>query len=150
MDLAALVPAGATASSSLVVTPELTVAHWAEGMPPVFGTPFLVYLMEVAAADAMKPFLPEGWASVGVRVNVSHLAATPLGMTVTATAKVVSATEQTATFEVVAYDGVEKVEEGTHVRGAIDLARFERRWRAKAEAAGQTRPGATSPPGGGA
>ncbi|MBK6405185.1 MAG: hypothetical protein IPF66_09150 [Holophagales bacterium] len=57
--------------------------------------------------------------------------------TVTATA----ATERTATFEVVAHDGVEKVGEGTHVRGAVDLAKFEKRWKAKAEAAGETRPG---------
>ena len=141
MDLAALVPPGATASRSLVVTEDLTVGHWAEGMPPVFGTPFLIYLMEVAAADVLKPYLPEGWATVGAQVNVSHLAATPLGMTVTATAKLVSATARTATFEVVAHDGVEKVGEGTHVRGAVDLAKFERRWKAKARAAGETRPG---------
>jgi len=141
MDLAALVPAGSTASRSLVVTPELTVAHWAEGMPPVFGTPFLIYLMEVAASAVLEPHLPEGWATVGAHVNVSHLAATPLGMTVTATARLVSATERTATFEVVAHDGVEKIGEGTHVRGAVELARFEKRWKAKAEAAGGTRPG---------
>ena len=97
--------------------------------------------MEVAAADVLKPYLPEGWATVGAQVSVSHLAATPLGMTVTATAKLVSATERTATFEVVAHDGVEKVGEGTHVRGAVDLAKFEKRWKAKAEAAGETRPG---------
>lgn len=141
MNLAAIALPGATASRSLVVTEDLTVGHWAEGMPPVFGTPFLIYLMEVAAADVLKPYLPEGWATVGAQVNVSHLAATPLGMTVTATAKLVSATERTATFEVVAHDGVEKVGEGTHVRGAVDLAKFEKRWKAKAEAAGETRPG---------
>lgn len=141
MNLAALVPPGATASRSLVVTEDLTVGHWAQGMPPVFGTPFLIYLMEVAAAEVLKPYLPEGWATVGAQVNVSHLAATPLGMTVTATAKLVSATERTATFEVVAHDGVEKVGEGTHVRGAVDLAKFEKRWKAKAQAAGETRPG---------
>jgi predicted thioesterase len=149
MDLAALVPPGTTASRSLVVREELTVGHWAEGMPPVFGTPFLIYLMEFAAADALKPFLPEGWATVGAHVNVSHLAATPLGMTVTATAKLVSATEKTATFEIVAHDGVEKVGEGTHVRGIVNLARFEERWRSKAAAAGETRPG-TAPPSGSA
>ena len=117
-------------------------------MPPVFGTPFLIYLMEVAAAEVLKPCLPEGWATVGASVNVAHLAATPLGMTVTATAKLVSATERTATFEVVAHDGAEKVGEGTHVRGLVNLARFEKRWRAKAEAAGETRPGTAA--GGGA
>lgn len=148
MDLAALVPPGATASRSLVVTPELTVAHWVEGMPPVFGTPFLIYLMEVAAAKALRPHLPEGWATVGAQVNVTHLAATPLGMTVTATARLVSTTARTATFEVVAHDGAEKVGEGTHVRGLVNLAKFEARWRAKATAAGETQPGTAPAPGG--
>lgn len=148
MDLAALVPPGASASRSLVVTEELTVGHWAEGMPPVFGTPFLIYLMEVAAAEVLKPYLADGWASVGAQVNVSHLAATPLGMTVTATARLLSATDRTATFEVVAHDGAEKVGEGTHVRGLVNLAKFEKRWRAKAEAAAGTLPGLAS--GGGA
>jgi fluoroacetyl-CoA thioesterase len=145
MDLAALVPPGATASRSLVVTEELTVGHWAEGMPPVLGTPFLIYLMEVAAAEVLKPHLPEGWATVGAQVNVTHLAATPLGMTVTATARLVSTTARTATFEVVAHDGAEKVGEGTHVRGLVNLARFEERWKAKAAAAGETRPGMVPP-----
>jgi len=62
-------------------------------------------------------------------------------MTVTATATLVSAAERTATFRVVAHDGVERVGEGTQVRGAVDLARFEKRWKAKAEAAAGTRPG---------
>ena len=150
MDLAALVPPGATASRSLVVTEELTVGHWAEGMPPVFGTPFLIYLMEVAAAEAVKPYLPEGWTTVGAQVNVSHIAATPLGMTVTATARLVSATDRMATFEVVAHDGVEKVGEGTHVRGVVNLAKFEKRWKAKAQAAGGTCPGTKPSPGSGA
>lgn len=147
MDLSALVSPGAAASRSLVVTEELTVAHWVDGMPPVFGTPFLVYLMEVAAADVLKPRLPEGWATVGAQVNVTHLAATPLGMTVTATARLVSATARTATFEVFAHDGTEKVGEGTHVRGLVNLARFESRWKAKAAAAGATRPGTLPSPG---
>lgn len=51
MDLAAIVPPGATASRSLVVTEDLTVGHRAEGTPPVSGTPFLIYLMEVAAGE---------------------------------------------------------------------------------------------------
>jgi predicted thioesterase len=115
-------------------------------MPPVLGTPFLVYLMEVAAAEVLRPHLPAGWATVGAQVNVTHLAATPLGMTVTATARLVSTTARTATFEVVAHDGVEKVGEGTHVRGLVELARFETRWKAKAAVG----PGSSPAPGGAA
>ena len=147
MKLEELVAPGETASRSFLVTPELTVGGWVDGMPPVLGTPFLVYMMEVAAAAVLTPHLPEGWVTVGAHVNVSHLAATPVGMTVTATARLVSASGRTATFEVEAHDGVEKVGEGTHARGAVELARFGARFRAKAEAAAQTRPGGAPVPG---
>ena len=78
------IPVGASASKSVVVTRELTVAHFHPDMPEVYGTPLMIYLMEVAAADAIHKYLPEGWVSVGVRVDVKHLAATPVGLTVTA------------------------------------------------------------------
>ena len=79
---------GASASESVVVTRELTVAHFAAHMPEVYGTPLMIYLMELASARAIAPFLPPGSVSVGTEVNVKHLAATPVGLTVTATATV--------------------------------------------------------------
>ncbi|MDL1951759.1 hypothetical protein FBQ97_18375, partial [Acidobacteria bacterium ACD] len=84
------VPPGATAEFVLPVTAEVTVKHFHPEMPAVLGTPFLIYAMEVAASDAMRRFLPEGWVSVGAEVNVRHLAATPLGGSVTARATAVS------------------------------------------------------------
>ena len=78
------IPVGATATRTITVTPELTVADFAPGMPPVYATAWLIAHMELAAADAIQPYLPEGWRSVGVVVNVKHLAATPIGLTVTA------------------------------------------------------------------
>jgi predicted thioesterase len=125
------VPAGTSAEVSRVVEREMTVAHYHDHMPEVFGTPFLIYLMEVAAADAIQPYLPEGWVSVGVVVNVKHLAATPVGDTVVARAKVTAVTDNTVSFEVEAYDSVEKIGEGTHVRAPINVERFARRVRAK-------------------
>jgi predicted thioesterase len=100
-------------------------------MPEVYGTPMMIYLMEVAAGDAIQKYLPEGWVSVGVVVNVKHLAATPVGFTVTAKAEVVSVSDSTVTFTVEAHDGVEKIGEGTHVRAPIELARFEKRVKSK-------------------
>src|SRR3954468_12079506 len=90
MKATANIPIGASASQSVIVTRELTVAHFHPDMPEVYGTPLMIYLMEVAAADAIKDFLPEGWVSVGVQVDVKHLAATPIGLTVTARAEVTS------------------------------------------------------------
>ncbi|HKG22667.1 MAG TPA: thioesterase, partial [Blastocatellia bacterium] len=88
MDATAKIPRDATAEKTQVVTEEMTVAWHHPGMPPVFGTPMMIYLMELTAAAAIEAFLPEGWVTVGVVVNVKHLAATPVGATVTARAKV--------------------------------------------------------------
>lgn len=126
------IPVGASATKSVIVSREMTVAHFHEHMPEVYGTPFMIYLMEATAADAIQPYLPQGWVSVGVVVNVKHLAATPIGHTVTAKATVVSVGEQGITFVVEAHDGVEKIGEGQHVRAAVERSRFERRVQSKA------------------
>ena len=119
--------AGTRGEARVVVTPELTVAHALPGMPAVYGTPFMIYLMEMAAMDAMAVVLPAGWASVGVGVSVEHLAATPLGRTVTATAVVIEAGPKTASFSVEAHDGVRLIGRGTHSRAPIELDRFLKR-----------------------
>jgi predicted thioesterase len=110
----------------VIVTRELTVAHFHPDMPEVYGTPLMIYLMEVVAADAIQKFLPQGWVSVGVQVDVKHLAATPVGLTVTARAEVVSIDDHTVTFIVEAHDGIEKIGEGRHVRAPVHLERFVR------------------------
>ena len=124
------IPLGATASESVVVTRELTVAHFSPRMPEVYGTPMMIYLMEVAAAHAIAPHLPPGHVSVGTEVNVRHLAATPVGRTVTATAVVTSVEGRAVRFDVRAHDGVQLIGEGTHARAVVDVARFMGRvWR---------------------
>jgi fluoroacetyl-CoA thioesterase len=122
---------GMTGTETTAVTREITVAHFRPEMPEVFGTPFMIFLMEVAASNAIQSLLPAGWVSVGAEVNVKHLAATPVGRTVTATAVVTSATDRLVTFSVEAHDGIEQIGVGTHVRAAIDVARFEQRMQAK-------------------
>ncbi len=127
------IPIGATATKTIQVTHDWTVAHFHPGMPEVFGTPMMIFFMEEAAAEAIQPHLPEGWVSVGTMVNIKHLAATPVGLTVTARAKVVSVEENFVVFSVEAYDGFEKIGEGTHARAPIDLARFEKSMKKKSE-----------------
>ena len=127
MKATANIPIGASASKSVVVTRELTVAHFHPDMPEVYGTPLMIYLMEVVAADAIKDYLPEGWVSVGVEVDVKHLAATPIGLTVTARAEVTSVGDATVTFTIEAHDGVEKIGEGRHVRAPVHRERFAQR-----------------------
>lgn len=139
MDPTEQIPDGAEATEARVVTRELTVGGHHAGMPEVYGTPMMIHLMETAAAAAIQPYLPEGWVSVGTHVDVRHLAATPVGMTVRATARVTARTPRTVTFEVEAHDGVERIGAGKHQRAPIDLARFERRAAAKAGGGGANR-----------
>jgi fluoroacetyl-CoA thioesterase len=136
MEFAANIPIGASASKSVIVTRDMTVAHFHDNMPEVYGTPMMIYLMEVAAAEAIEKYLPAGWASVGAVVSVKHLAATPVGFTVTARAEVTSVNDRLVTFTVEAHDGAEKIGEGTHTRGVINLERFRARFKAKAIKAG--------------
>ena len=120
------IPVGAWASIKETVTHDRTVAARHADMPEVYGTPMMIYLMELAAAKAIAPYLPPGWVSVGVAVDVKHLAATPVGFTVVTRAEVVEWDGKTVTFAVEARDGADLVGEGRHVRAPIDRARFDR------------------------
>jgi fluoroacetyl-CoA thioesterase len=129
------IPIGSSGTRSLVVTRDVTVAHADETMPAVFATPMMILLMEMTAGETIQHFLPAGWISVGVVVNVKHLAATPVGATVTTKAEVVAVGDNTVTFSVEAHDGIEKIGEGTHVRATVELERFLKRVKRKEEMA---------------
>ena len=117
------IPIGIVGTKSLVVTREVTVARDDETMPAVFATPMMIYLMEVTAGDLIQPYLPQGWITVGAVVNVRHLAATPVGATVTARAEVTEVANNTVTFKVEAHDEDKKVGDGTHRRAIIPIQR---------------------------
>jgi fluoroacetyl-CoA thioesterase len=122
------VEVGATARKQEIVTEDLTVGGHVEGMPLVYGTPMMIMLMEKASGLAIAGRLPPGWVTVGAEVNVRHLAPTPIGRTVTATAKVVEVKGRSVLFAVEAHDGERKIGEGTHRRGAVNLESFARRY----------------------
>jgi len=130
-------PIGLTGQASVVVVPEVTARHLGSGTVAVFATPEMVRLMERAAVHALAPYLAPGQQSVGTMVNVRHLAATPLGATVTATAELVEVNGRRLVFKVSAHDGTELIGEGLHERALIDLARFEARVQAKVAAKGR-------------
>lgn len=108
------------------VTYELTAQSLGSGALPVFGTPYLVALMEGASIHAIDSELPEGKGTVGVDVDIHHLSATPIGMTVRAESELVGISEngKMLTFRVSAYDEKGLVGEGTHVRAIITNDRF--------------------------
>lgn len=122
------VTAGMIAEKLVTVTPEMTVGHVVPGMPEVYGTPMMILHMEMAAGSAVQPFLPAGHVSVGTMVNIRHLAATPIGRTVRATARVVAIDAKSILFEVEAWDGDRRIGDGTHRRGVVDVAEFEQRF----------------------
>lgn len=118
------------------VTPELTAAEWGSGLVASFATPALIALMENAAFNATKPLLPETQTTVGTAVNIQHLAATPVGMTVRARAELVEMQGRQLVFKVEAWDDAEKIGEGTHTRFIVDLERFEQRFNSKVQQVG--------------
>jgi len=119
-DLLAHVSIGLTGEAETVVTPEITVGGLLPGMPMVFSTPFMILLMEHASGRAIAQHLPEGYVSVGAHVDVRHLAPTPVGRTVKASARVVEKTRTSVLFEVQAHDGERLIGEGRHRRGVVD------------------------------
>ena len=131
-------PLGLTGEAVVTVVPELTARHLGSGAVSVFATPEMVRLMERAAVNALASHLAPGQQSVGVMVNVKHLAATPLGAIVTARAELIVADGRRLTFKVPAHDGNDLIGEGTHERALIDLARFEARVKAKAKVKAKT------------
>ncbi|WP_128923459.1 thioesterase family protein [Bradyrhizobium guangxiense] len=122
------VKTGMTAEKLVTVTSEMTVGHVVPGMPEVYGTPTMILHMEMTAGSAVQPFLPAGHVSVGMMINIRHLAATPIGRTVRATARVVAIDARSVLFEVEAWDGDRKIGDGTHRRGVVNVAEFEQRF----------------------
>lgn len=109
---------------SLVVEDAHTAAQYGSGLAPVFSTPHMVALVESAAKVAVEPYLAEGQSTVGTLVNVRHLAATPVGMTVRARAELLEVDRRRLRYRVEAWDDVEKIAEGEHERFIIDYDRF--------------------------
>ncbi len=97
----------------------------------MLATPEMIRLMEKAAVAAVDHLLPDGYRTVGVEVNVRHLAATPVGMRVRAQAELTAVEGRKLTFRVEAFDEVERIGEGEHKRAIIDVERFRERVEAK-------------------
>lgn len=115
---------GATGERSLVVEREHTSARWVDGPLLVFSTPEMIAQMEWAAVDAVDPLLPPGYRTVGTHLDISHIAATPLGSQVTARAELIEIDGRKLTFRVEARDQVGKIGEGKHERVIIEMERF--------------------------
>jgi fluoroacetyl-CoA thioesterase len=105
---------GLAGASSTRVTAANTAQALGSGSVPVYATPALVALLEQAAVDALAPHLPAGQTSVGVRIDVQHLAATPIGLEVQAQAVLRAQEGRTLRFDVTAHDDQEQIARGVH------------------------------------
>jgi len=115
---------GLTGSVTWTATERHSAEAWGSGAVPVFATPSLVGLMETAAMEALRGRLSDGDTTVGTRIDVSHLAATPLGDEVRAEATLTSVDGRRLTFEIVAHDSSQKIGEGRHERVIVSRERF--------------------------
>lgn len=130
-DLSALRP-GLIGTAQLIVAPEHTAPHVGSGRIAVLATPVMINLMEAAALAAVEHLLPAGHQSLGIHLDVSHVAATPVGLEVSATAELTGVEGRTIAFKVEARDEREAIGGGTHRRVVVNVARFDERVQRKA------------------
>jgi fluoroacetyl-CoA thioesterase len=126
-DALARIKPGLTGSSTIVVGPEHTAPFVGSGRIAVLATPVMINVIEAAALAAIEHLLPAGHQSLGIHLDVSHTAATPVGLRVTATAEVVRLEGRTVTFRVEARDDFESIGGGSHQRVVVSVARFDER-----------------------
>jgi fluoroacetyl-CoA thioesterase len=126
VDLTRLSP-GLRGTARLHVGPEHTAPFVGSGRIAVLATPVMINVIEMAALNAVEHLLPPAHQSLGIHLDVSHVAATPVGLNVTATAEVIGVEGRTVTFRVEAHDEVETIGGGTHRRVVVSVPRFDER-----------------------
>jgi predicted thioesterase len=124
MDLSEYVQIGMSREETFTVEEAHTAAHVGSGSSRVLASPWMITFMERAARQLLGDVLPQGFSSVGVHVDVRHLAPSPVGSRVRAQAQVVAIDGSKVDFSVQAWDDYELVGAGTHRRVVIDEARF--------------------------
>ncbi len=134
---------GLASECQLLVREENTAAHLGSGDVSALATPEMIRLMEKASVAAVDHLLPEGYKTVGILVNVRHLAATPMGMKVRVRAELAEVDGRRLVFHVQAHDEVERVGEGEHHRMIIDAEKFGERVSRKRESASVSPPSPT-------
>lgn len=115
---------GVTGQAKTTVSENNTAISLGSGGIPVFATPAMIALMENAAMNSVDRFLPEGNTTVGIKISSSHIAATPLGMEVTAKCELLEIDGKRLVFKVEAYDSAEKIGEGIHERFIVNTDKF--------------------------
>ena len=125
---------GIRAERDVLVTNENTAKALGSGGLPVYATPAMITLMELCAAESVLPFLPEGRSTVGTRIDVKHLSATPVGMTVRCETELVEIDRRRLVFTCKAYDDAGLIGEGIQERFIVENATFMEKTEQKLQA----------------
>ena len=120
-------PIGTTHQIQFTVGSEHVIDFASEGMPAVLSTPRLIGLLERTARELMGPFLAPDERTVGVEIELKHLAPTPPGARVTCTARVIGVNDRLFSFQIEAHDEHERIARGIHQRAVIRIGSFARR-----------------------
>ncbi len=118
-------------SRTVKVTDEMTPAHLRHEPIRVLATPDMIRLVEQTAIEAVQRGLEDGQATVGTRVDIAHLAATPVGMTLTITVELIEIDRRRLGFRVEVRDELDETAKGTHERFIVDAAQRMPRLRDK-------------------
>ncbi len=130
------IPAGASREERILVTPENAINFMGVEAARVLSTPHLIGYLEMTTRNLIKEYVSDAEDSVGTVVNMRHLAATPIGLSVRLRAEVLSVDERRINCRIEAWDEREKIAEGTHERFVVDVPRFASKVQAKAAARG--------------
>jgi predicted thioesterase len=131
MDFDHNIQPGMTHAMTFKVEEYHLATHLGSGTARVLATPWMIAFMERTAHQLVAQQLPEGYSSVGILVNIRHLAPSPLGSPIQVTAEVLSIEKNRVLLKLEAWDGVERIGDGTHERAIIEVARFLKRVAAK-------------------
>ena len=121
------IPIGTKGEQKLLVTSEVAISFLGTEGARVLSTPHMIGYMERTCRDTVLPLLDSGYDTVGTHVDVYHLAAAPIGMSVTFTCEITAVIDRRVQFRVEAFDEKEKIGEGTHERAIINIAKFATR-----------------------
>lgn len=123
---------GTTHTKTYVVSEKYAVDFAIPELPPVLSTPSAILFLERTSLELMKPYLEEGELTVGVQVDIEHLAPSPLGSEIVCTSRVIQCDGPVITFQVEARDAVDTIAKGLHKRRVVNAARLGDRVRKKA------------------
>jgi predicted thioesterase len=118
------IPSGINHTISEQVVYEKTAASYGSGLVEVYATPAMISLMERTCMTSVLPFLPEAYATVGTKVDIKHVKATPIGMKVSCSSELIEVDSNRLVFKVVARDEQDVIGMGIHERYIIDVNRF--------------------------